>query len=42
MKGCGVSIVGIVLGSIVALWILWHIGTIWSGLNSLLKLVTGK
>ena len=42
MKGCGVSIVGIALGSIVALWIIWHIGTIWSGLNSLLKLVTGK
>ena len=28
MKGWGVSIVGIVLGSIVALWILLHIGTI--------------
>ena len=37
MKGCGVSIVGIVLGSIVALWLIWHIGTIWHFLNSLIK-----
>ena len=42
MKGCGVSIIGIVLGGIIALWILFHIGTIWSGLDSLLKVVINR
>lgn len=42
MKGCGVSIVGIALGSIVALWLLFHIGTIWTWLNALLRGVTGS
>jgi hypothetical protein len=41
MKGCGVSLVGLVLGGIVSLWILFHIGTIWHYLNVLLKFATG-
>jgi hypothetical protein len=42
MKSCGVSLIFLVLGAIVAIWLLFHIGTIVSGLDSLLHLVTGK
>jgi ABC-type lipoprotein release transport system permease subunit len=35
MKGCGISIVGIVLGSIVALWMIFHIGTIFRFISSI-------
>ena len=35
MKGCGCSIVGIVLGLIVSVWLLFHISDIWGFLNSI-------